>query len=124
MGALMTPSVTLAFRGRASMKSAVVVAILLAAVSSEGQTPAKESETILSLLSEVRQLRQNIEALTVASQRTQIALYALQTQDAAVARSTRRLDDLRSKCAASEADRQNFVTEIRRMESRLAPGTT
>jgi hypothetical protein len=44
------------------------------------QTPVKETDTLQSLLAEVHQLRMDIEAMTVASQRVQIALYELQKE--------------------------------------------
>jgi len=87
------------------------------------QTPAKAPDTLLALLTEVRQLRQDIEAVTLASQRVQIALYSLQMQDAAVARATRRADDARNKCAATTADRDHSTGEIQRLETVLASGT-
>lgn len=46
--------------------------------SALGQTPEKAPDTLQALLVEVRQLRQDIEAMTAASQRVQIALYGLQ----------------------------------------------
>ena len=77
-------------------------ALVLFAVSSGlCQTPEKP-DVLQSLLTEVHQLRQDIEAMTVASQRVQIALYALQMQDAVVARATLRFDSIHDKCAAAE----------------------
>ena len=94
-------------------------------VASQGlcQTPAKESDILPSLMVEVRQLRQAIEAMTVASQRVQIALYALQMQDAAVARSAQRLDSVRNRCTGEEGNRQHVATEFLGLESRLSEGT-
>ena len=79
-------------------KIAFIMVSLFAASAALCQTPAKESDTLQSLLMEVHQLRQDIEAMTVASQRVQIALYTLQMQDAAVARTTQRLDEARNRC--------------------------
>jgi chromosome segregation ATPase len=66
---------------------------MLFAASGLGQTPAKEPDALQSLLTEVQQLRKDIEAMTVASQRVQIALYSLQMQDGAVGRAEKRLDE-------------------------------
>jgi chromosome segregation ATPase len=77
---------------------------------------------VQALLVEVRQLRQDIEAMTVASQRVQIALYTLQMQDAAVARSAQRLDNAKNKCSGVEEHRSHAVSEVQRMESALASG--
>jgi chromosome segregation ATPase len=95
---------------------------LFAASAALCQTPAKESDTLQSLLMEVHQLRQDIEAMTVASQRVQIALYTLQMQDASVARATQRLDDARNRCKGEEGTRQHTASEIQSLESNLARG--
>jgi hypothetical protein len=104
------------------MGSNVMVAIIFLASDAFCQTPVKESDTLQSLLTEVHQLRQDIEAMTVASQRVQIALSALQIQDTAVARAIQRVDNARSKCSAEEANRQRTASEIQRLESSLDAG--
>lgn len=98
-------------------------ALALFAVSSGlCQTPDKP-DVLQSLLAEVHQLRQNIEAMTVASQRVQIALYSLQMQDAAVARATLRFDGIHDRCVAVEAARQKLTSEIQSAETELASGS-
>ncbi len=82
--------------------------VLLAVSIGRGQT-AEKPEILQSLLTEVHQLRQDIEAMTVASQRVQIALYALQMQDAVVARSTLRFDSIHDKCVAAESEHQKLA---------------
>ena len=97
-----------------------VALMLFAASNAFCQTPAKEPETLQALLTEVRQLRLAIESMTGASQRVQIALYSLQLQDGATARAAQRMDEVRNKCSAKEADRAHFAAEVQRMESALA----
>ena len=104
------------------MKTITLAALLLAASNAICQTPAKEPDTIQALLTEVRQLRQDIEAMTVASQRVQIALYTLRLQDAALTRSTQRVDNARNKCSGAEANRTHVAEAIQRFESALASG--
>jgi chromosome segregation ATPase len=104
------------------MKKITLFALFLAASNAICQTPAKEPDTIQALLTEVRQLRQDIEAMTVASQRVQIALYTLQIQDAALTRSTQRADSVRNKCSGAEGNRTHVAEAIQRMESTLASG--
>src|ERR1035437_4740861 len=101
------------------MRKTVLAAMLFVASNGLCQTPAKDSDTLQSLLMEVRQLRQAIEAMTAAAQRVQIALSALQMQDAVVARAAQRLDDARNKCAGAEAKRQHMATEIQELEGML-----
>src|SRR5665213_4091655 len=98
------------------MRAIVFAIILSAAPAALCQTPAAQPDVLQSLLIDVHRLRQDIEAMTVASQRVQIALYALQMQDAAVARATQRLDNIRTGCSRTDAERQHFVAEIQRLE--------
>lgn len=105
--------------------NAIVLAVMLSSVASKGlcQTAVKELDMTQSLLAEVHQLRLDIEAMTVASQRVQIALYSLQMQDAAVARAAQRADSARNKCQGNEGARQHLTSEITRLESSQATGT-
>jgi chromosome segregation ATPase len=105
------------------MRKIAFAVMLFLASNGLCQTPAKEPDTLQSLLVEVHQLRQGIEAMTVASQRVQIALYALQIQDAAVARAAQRLDNARNKCSGTAANREHTASEIQRLESGIASGT-
>jgi hypothetical protein len=102
------------------MKKITLAALFLAVSNAICQTPAKEPDTIQALLTEVRQLRQDIEAMTVASQRVQIALYTLQMQDAALTRSTQRADNARNKCSGAEGNRSHITESIQRFERALA----
>ena len=106
------------------MRTTALAVMLLAASDGLCQTPAKEPDALQALLVEVRQLRQDIEAMTVASQRVQIALYALQMQDAAMARAAQRLDSARDRRSGAEANRDHTASEIQGLESKLASGTT
>jgi chromosome segregation ATPase len=105
------------------MTKIVFVGMLLAASGGLCQTPQKDPGTLQSLLAEVRQLRQDIEAMTVASQRIEIMLSTLQIQDQAVARAARRLDEVRNKCSAAETNRAHASIAIHRLENELASGT-
>jgi chromosome segregation ATPase len=94
------------------------ICVLFLAANAIAQAPPKDGDTVQALLVEVRQLRQDIEAMTVASQRVQIALYALQMQDGAVSRSRQRLDEARGKRMQAEAVRDHMATEVRMSETR------
>ena len=101
----------------------IVFAMMFWASSAFCQTPVKEPDALQALLVEVHQLRQDIEGMTVASQRVQIALYQLQMQDGAVARTAQRLDNVRSKCSLAEENRQHTAADIQRLEGAVASGT-
>jgi chromosome segregation ATPase len=104
------------------MKTLTFALMLFAASDGLCQTP-RESDTLQSLLAEVHQLRQDIEAMTVASQRVQIALYVLQMQNDAVTRAAQRLDAARSQRTAAESARDHTTADIQRMEGTLASRT-
>ena len=106
------------------MKKIAFVVALFMASNGLCQTSAapKEQETLQSLLAEVHQLRLSIQAMTVASQRAQIALSALQIQDAAVARAFQRLDSVRNRCKEPEDRKQHMAAEIQHLESILSAG--
>ena len=95
----------------------IAFALILLTSSAFCQAPVREPDALQALLVEVHQLRQDIEGMTMASQRVQIALYQLQMQDGAVARSAQRLDSVRSRCAAADENRQHTATDIQRFES-------
>jgi chromosome segregation ATPase len=109
-----------------SMKRIALAVTLFMASNGLCQTSAapKEQETLQSLLAEVHQLRMSIEAMTVASQRAQIALSAVQIQDAAVARALQRLDNVRNRCKEPEERKQHMAAEIQHLESILSAGAT
>lgn len=77
-----------------------------------GQTAPPESQTLQSLLGEVRLLRQALQTTTVAAQRIQVTLFRLQIQVLAVARATQRLDEARSKAADAEFARKHAAAQV------------
>jgi hypothetical protein len=87
------------------------------------QTPANQPDTLQSLLTEVHQLRQAIENLTIASQRVQIALYSLQLQDGAVARAAKRMDDAHAKCVNVQNEQDHEALDVRNLENALSVST-
>src|SRR6201996_1601666 len=100
------------------MLKTVYALALLASSAAWCQTPPpKNADTVQALLPEVHELRLAIEGMTVASQRVQIALYALQMQDAAVARAEQRVDTVRSKCASSDENRRRMTRAIQQTEA-------
>lgn len=107
------------------MNKIVIAAALLMSSNGLCQTAAspKEQDTLQSLLAEVHQLRFSIEAMTVASQRAQIALYSLQMQDATVTRALQRLDEVRNRCNGPEERKRHMTAELQRVESMVSAGT-
>ena len=100
-----------------------VLAVVLVAAPAHAQSPATDSQTLQALLSEVRQLRQELKAAITSAERAHIMIYRLQLQEAAIARDQQRLDDARAKLEQTQSNRKSFAGEIKRTEDRLAAAT-
>jgi len=61
-------------------------------------------------------LRQDLRTTTVAAQRSQILIYRLQGQEAAVARASQRLDEAREKLVRIQDERKHVAAEVKRTE--------
>lgn len=106
------------------MKVSGFALAICAVAAAYGQTaPAKEPDTVQALLTEVRLLRQDIEGMTLASERVQIALFRLQTQETVAAHSAERLDSVRNRCSQVEKERRGFSDEIQRLEMAATAGS-
>jgi len=81
-----------------------------------GQTTPGDSQTLQALLSEVRQLRQDLQTTTIAGQRAQILIYRLQGEEAAVARASQRLDDARDRLARVQDERKHVTADIKKFD--------
>ena len=89
--------------------------VLLAAASTVfAQSP--DTALTQTLITEIRALRQDLEAINVTSQRVQIALYRLQSQSALVAAAQQRLDAARSRANESERVRKDVTRNMRSTE--------
>jgi len=100
-----------------------LLGFLLISAAAFGQTSSTDSQTLQALLAEVRQLRQDLQNITVAAQRAQILVYRLQLQQAAVARASQRLDDARSKLETAQANRKKVAAEIKKYDEMLREHT-
>jgi hypothetical protein len=92
------------------------LSFLLVSPSAFAQSSPTDSEALQGLLAEVRQLRQVLQSSIVTSQRAQILFYRVQMQEMAVARTSQRLDDARSKLAETQSNRNHFATEAKQAE--------
>ncbi len=83
------------------------------------QTPSTDPQTLQALLTEVRQLRQDLQAGMAAVQRSEILLHRLEMQEAAVARALVRRDEQQSKLAEAQHNRKDTAARIKEMEEEL-----
>jgi chromosome segregation ATPase len=98
----------------------VVLGLLLFSTDCFGQTTTGGSQTLQALLTEVRLLRQDLQATTIAGQRAQILIYRLQGQEAAVARASQRLDEAREKLARTQDERKLVAADLKRFEDSMS----
>jgi DNA repair exonuclease SbcCD ATPase subunit len=94
----------------------VVLGCLSLAVPCAAQAPQGDSQTLQALLSEVRQLRQELQTSLIVSQRAQILIHRLQAQEAAVGRAAQRLEEARETLSGAQAERKQLAAEIERNE--------
>lgn len=94
--------------------------VLLFAAAAFAQAPA---DPLQALLAEVHQLRMDLQATTVTSQRVQILLYRVQIQQAAVLRSANHADEVHGKVAEVQRAKMAAVQNLQeRQEVRDRPG--
>lgn len=96
--------------------SLLALGLLLFSAPCFAQLAPSDSQTLQALLSEVRQLRQDLQTTTVAVQRAQILLYRLQGQEASVARASQRLDGARERLVAIQDQREHVAADVKRQE--------
>ena len=96
--------------------SLFALGLLVCSPACLGQTNSDDSQTLRALLSEVHQLRLDLQTTTIAAQRAQILIYRLQSQEAAVARASQRLDDAREKLTRTQDERKHLATDVKQHE--------
>lgn len=97
------------------------LSFLLLAGAAVAQTPAlPPADTLQALLTEVHQLRLDLQATTVTAQRVQILLYRVQLQQASAARAATRADEAHAKLADAEKQRTDAAQTLQRFQDQAA----
>ena len=95
--------------------SIFLFALFLSPSAVSAQTPS-DSQTLQSLLSEVRQLRHDLRSTTISLQRSQILLHRLEIQENAVNRATQRRDEAQTRVTEIEDNRKELATYVKQSE--------
>ena len=95
----------------------LILMFSIIAVAALGQTAPTDSQTLQAILSEIRQLRHDLQTSNAMAARAQIALYRLQRQDEAVAHAQQRLSEARVKVVQAEADKDQKAIQIQSAKS-------
>ena len=91
---------------------------LLAAFPALSQS--NDSQTMQSLLQELRQIRQDLHGMTLVAQRVQILLYRIQLQDEATRKALLRYDQVNSKLKDAERNRVEAARLLKDAEEKLS----
>ena len=95
-----------------------MVAALLLSTGASAQTGSTDAQLTQTLISEIRQLRQDLQATAAVVQRAQILMYRLQVESGALARATQRLDDARRTCSSLQSQIKNYSMQVEQYEAR------
>jgi uncharacterized protein (DUF342 family) len=93
-----------------------IVFVLVIAGAAAAQTPTPDTLALQALVTEIRQLRQDLQATTIVTQRVQIVLYRLQTQTALATRASSRLEDARASFVNAQSETKRVTGFIPLME--------
>jgi DNA repair exonuclease SbcCD ATPase subunit len=85
-------------------------------VATFGQAAPPDSQTLQALLTEVRELRQDLRISLARTESAQILLSRLQIQEVAVTRASQHLDEARSKLAEVQVVQKSEEAEIKHLE--------
>jgi chromosome segregation ATPase len=77
---------------------------LVIVTAAGAQTASPDTQALQALVTEIRQLRQDLQATTIVTQRVQIVLYRLQTQTALVTSAASRLEDARTSLGKAQSE--------------------
>jgi hypothetical protein len=83
------------------------------------QNQSADAPLTQALLTEIRQLRQDLQTTAATIQRVQIVMYRLQAQSTLVSRATQRLDDARNRCTGAQNQQRNLAIQVQQMEEHL-----
>lgn len=87
-------------------RAALFIGFLLMAPAAMAQALSTDSQSLQALLSEVRQLRQQLQTYGAASQRTQLLFFRLYRQQALVDRASERAEEARNSLAQIQNERK------------------
>lgn len=80
------------------------------------QDKEPETRTMEAVLSEIRQLRQDLQTAAIAARKAQIVIYRLHIQEGVVERATERLENAKNSLAQLESQKKYQIDEIKRIE--------
>jgi chromosome segregation ATPase len=92
---------------------------LVVAGAASAQTASPDTQALQALVTEIRQLRQDLQATNIVTQRVQIVLYRLQIQTALVTGAASRLDDVRTSHGKAQSELKRVSVYIPQVEEEV-----
>src|SRR6516225_8577530 len=94
--------------------------LILFALSSPvlAQNQSADAPLTQALLTEIRQLRHDLQTTAATIQRVQIVMYRLQAESALMDRAMQRLDQARAACSQGQMQRKRLAAQIEQAETR------
>jgi chromosome segregation ATPase len=80
------------------------------------QTTEPQTRTMEAVLSEIRQLRQDLQAAAVATRKTQIVIYRLHLQADVLEHATERLENTKGEIAQLDSQKKSLTEQIKQLE--------
>ena len=99
------------------MFRAAFALVIVTAAGAQTMTP--DTQALQALVTEIRQLRQDLQATNIITQRVQIVLYRLQTQTALVTGAASRLDDALVSLGKFQSDKRIVAAQANQLEEDL-----
>lgn len=99
-------------------RAALVLLLFLCASAALGQATATDSQTLLAMLAEIRQLRHDLQTSAIAARRAQIVIYRLHVQQEVVAQVTERLDAAKASVEGLRNQRRYQEFQLKQTEDR------
>jgi chromosome segregation ATPase len=89
-------------------------------MAGRGQATPSDTQTLLSLLSEVRELHQELHSSLARMQKAQVLLIRWQSQQSIVEHASQRLDEARTKLAGEQDHQRRIALDLKRLEEDLS----
>lgn len=100
----------------------LMLGILAVSSPSLGQSNSRDSQTLQSILTEIRLLRRDLRTVTVAEQRSQVLVHQMDAEETAVRAAQERVDATRSKLSQIHLEQQRRATTIKQIEDQKSNG--
>ena len=96
----------------------MVPAMFLLTTAAFAQTTSSDSQLTQALLTEIRQLRQDLQTTAAVIQRVQILTFRLQMEAGLLTRATQRLDEARTKSSQAQMNTKAIASQLEGAEIR------